>query len=130
MKWLKVFSVFVALHLIGWVSTHVWMSLNPRVNVVIADTSYAMRPHFPAMQAWIDDYAGTVRYTRVVVGTDRTIIGPLEDLRSADEVFRTSFGRSSPDALAALRDSTADEHIVLTDGSLTAPGWTEVRFGD
>ncbi len=130
MKWLKIFSVFVVLHAIGWVGTHVWMSLNPRVNVVIADTSFAMRPHFSAMQTWIEDYAANVRYTRVVVGTDRAIIGPLEELRSTDDIFRTSFGRSSSEALAALRDSSADEHIVLTDASLSASGWTVVRFGE
>jgi hypothetical protein len=129
-KWVKVFSVFVGLHVLAWVGTHVWLSINPRVNVVIADTSFSMRPHFSAMQTWIEDYADDVRYTRVVVGTDRAIIGPLDELRSTDDIFRTSFGRSSPEALAALRDSSADEHIVLTDGSLSASGWTAVRFGE
>ena len=102
--------------------------MNPRVVVVIADTAYAMRPSFPAMREWIDDYAARARYTRVLVGTDRAMLGPLEDLRSSEDIFRTSFGRSSPEALAPLRNTEADEHIVLTDGSLTARGWTQVTF--
>ncbi len=129
MKWLKIFSVFALLHVVGWAGTHAWMSMNPRVVVVIADTAYAMRPQFPAMQEWIEDYAATARYTTVLVGTNRALLGPLDELRSSDDIFRTSFGRSSPEALAALRQADADEHIVLTDGALVAPGWREVVFG-
>ena len=128
MKWLKIFAVFAILHAVGWIGSHVWMSMNPRVVVVIADTAYAMRPSFPAMREWIDDYAAKARYTRVLVGTDRAMLGPLEDLRSSEDIFRTSFGRSSLEALAPLRNAEADEHIVLTDGSLTARGWTQVTF--
>ena len=102
--------------------------MNPRVVVVVADTAYAMRPAFPAMRKWIDDYAANARYTRVLVGTDRAMLGSLEELRSTEDVFRTSFGRSSSEALAPLRNAEADEHIVLTDGSLTAQGWTSVLF--
>lgn len=128
MKWLKIFAVFVLLHAVGWIGSHVWMSMNPRVVVIIADTAYAMRPAFPEMRQWIDDYADSARYTQVLIGTDRAMLGPLAELRSTDEVFRTSFGRSSPEALVGLRNADADEHIVLTDGSLAARGWTEVVF--
>lgn len=130
MKWLKIFSVFALLHVGAWIGGHVWMTMNPRTVVVIADTAYAMRPEFPAMRQWIEDYADQARYTRILVGTDRALIGPLEDLRSTEEIFRTSFGRSSPEALAALRQADADAHIVLTGGTLSAPGWEEVRFGN
>lgn len=129
MKWLKIFAVFSLLHALGWLGSHLWMSANPRTVVIIADTAYAMRPEFPAMRQWIDDYASTARYTEIIVGTDRAVIGPLDELRSTEELFRTSFGRSSADALRALYKPGADEHIVLTGGSLSASGWREVRFG-
>lgn len=128
MKWLKVFALFAGLHLAGWVGTHVWLTMHPKTVLIVADTAFAMKPAFPAMRRWIDDFAEHARYTRVLVGTDKALIGPLDELRSTDSLFRTSFGRSDAAALNRFGSVDADERIVLTDGALSGPGWRVIGF--
>ena len=129
MKWLKVFSAFAVLHLIAWVGTHLWLTANPRTALVVADTSFSMKGEFPAMRRWIDDYAAGARYTRVLVGTDKALIGPLDELRSSEAIFRTAFGRSSAESLKRYGAVEAGERILLSDGTFDAPGWEAVTFG-
>lgn len=129
MKWLKVFALFAVLHAAGWAGTHVWLRLHPKTVLIVADTSFAMKPEFPAMRRWIDAFAADARYVHIVVGTDKALIGPLDELRSTDALFRTSFGRSTSDSLKRYASVDADERIVLSDGSLDAGGWRAVEFG-
>jgi len=128
MKWLKVFALFTGLHLLGWIGAHWYKSNNPDKVLVVADTSFAMKPHFPAMQSWIDDYADSARYTDIVVGTDKALIGDFDELKSTGAIFRVSFGRSTAESLVRYASEQADEKIILSDGSFNASGWTVVKF--
>jgi len=129
MKWVKVFGLFVFLHLGAWLASHIWLSSHPKTALIVADTSFSMKDEFPAMRRWIDDYVSTSRYTRVIVGTDKVLIGPYEELRSSDAIFRTAFGRSSADSLQRYGVIEADARVLLSDGSFDAAGWTSIDFG-
>ena len=63
-----------------------------------------------------------LRYTRVLVGTDKALIGPLDELRSTEAIFRTSFGRSGAESLKRYGAVEADTRTLLSDGSFDAPG--------
>ena len=129
MKWLKVLPLFVALHATGWIGTHLWLGANPRTTLIVADTSFSMKSAFPAMRRWIDERTEAARYTRFLVGTDKALIGPLEDLRSSDAIFRTAFGRSSAESLTRYNAVRADRRVLLSDGGFEAPsGWETVIF--
>jgi len=128
MKWLKVFAAFALLHAGAWVGTHLWLEANPKTVLIVADTSFSAKDDFPAMRRWIDDYASSTRYTRIVVGTDKALIGPLDELRSSESIFRTAFGRSGAESLKRYVAVDADTRILLSDGSFEAPGWDEVVF--
>lgn len=128
MRRIAVFALFVALHAAGWIGAHFWLSSHPKTVLIVADTSFVMKPLFPAMRRWIDDYAASARYTRILVGTDKALIGPLEELRSSDAIFRTAFGKTAPDALQRYSNVDADKRIVLSDGELDAPRWQQVTF--
>ena len=99
MKRLIAFAAFALLHVLGWVGTHAWLTANPKTALVVADTSFSMKDEFPAMRRWIDEHVDGLRYTRVLVGTDKALIGPLDELRSTEAIFRTSFGRSDAESL-------------------------------
>lgn len=129
MKWLKVFSVFILLHAIAWAGTHIWLTQHPKTTLVVADTSFSMKDEFPAMRRWIDDFVAGQRYTTVLVGTDKALIGPFSELRSSDAIFRTSFGRSSIDSLQRYGAVKSDSRVLLSDGSFEASGWNMVTFG-
>ena len=128
MKWAKVFALFALLHLGAWLGTHLWLTANPKVALVVADTSFSLKEAFPAMRRWIDDYARGARYTRVLVGTDKALIGPLEELRSSEAIFRAAFGRSSPESLKRYAPLATDTRVFLSDGSFDVPGWERVTF--
>ncbi len=128
MKWVKVFSVFVLLNVVAWAAAHVYKSRNPDTVLLVADTSFALKPAFPEMQAWISDYVDNSRYEQIQVGTDKAFIGNIEDIKSVDSIFRVSFGRSSPDSLKQYASQTADKRLFLTDGTFDAANWTVVRF--
>lgn len=129
MKWAKVFAAFALLHVLGWAGTHLWLTANPKTTLVVADTSFSMKAEFPAMRRWIDENVADTRYTRVLVGTDKALIGPLEELRSTDAIFRAAFGRSDAESLKRFGAIDADTRILLSDGSFDAPGWESVTFG-
>jgi len=128
MKWLKVFAVFVVLNILFWVGAHFYKSANPQTVLLVADTSFSLKPQYPAMQSWIDDYAADSRYREITVGTDKALIGALNEIKSTDSIFRVSFGRSTPESLMPYESEKADQRIFLSDGSFKPAGWTLVTF--
>lgn len=128
MKWIKVFAVFALLHAIGWFGAHLYKKDRPEQVLVVADTSFALKSEYPAMQRWIEQFATDNRYRNIVIGTDKALIGDLSDIRSIDSIFRSSFGRSSADSLKRYESEHADKRIFLSDGEFEPAGWTLVRF--
>ena len=128
MKWLKVFSLFILLHAAAWVVAHAYQSKNPRTVLVVADTSFDMKPHFVSMENWIDNFEKTGRYQEILIGTDKAMIGPLYDIQSRNSIFRAAFGKSSIESLQRYNSSSADTKIWLSDGSIKPDGWRVVTF--
>lgn len=128
MKWLKVFSLFVVLHAAGWAVAHAYHGKNPRTVLVVADTSFDMKPHFASMENWIDNFERTGRYQEILIGTDKAMIGPLSDIQSRNSIFRAAFGKSSTESLQRYNSSVADTKIWLSDGSVKPDGWRVVTF--
>ena len=128
MKWLKVFGLFAVLHLLFWFGAHWYKTNNPNTVLLVADTSFALKPHFVDMQRWIEDYSSSQRYTNIVVGTDKALIGDLDELLSKDTIFRVSFGRSTADSLKRYSHLAASEKIFLSDGTVKPSGWDVVTF--
>lgn len=128
MKWIKVFAVFIVLNLIAWFGAHWYKKDSPELVLVVADTSFALKPQYPDMQRWIENFANDNRYRKVLVGTDKAFIGDLAEVRSVSSIFRVSFGRSSADSLKQYESQQVDERIFLSDGEVTPSGWTLVRF--
>ncbi|MGB0848655.1 MAG: hypothetical protein ACPGSM_18125 [Thiolinea sp.] len=128
MKGLKVFALFILLHITGWAAAHVYMNQNPQQVLVVVDTSYAMKPKFPAMQDWIDQMEASARYQVVRIGTDKAMLGKLADLKSRSVIFRTAFGRMTAENLTRYRGVDAGEKILLSDGKIKPEGWRVVSF--
>jgi len=80
------------------------------------------------MQKWLSDYAASGRYSSVVVGTDKEILGDYETLRSSDVIFRTAFGKFSQDSLSKYGNIKSDKRILLSDGVVQPKGWQVVEF--
>ena len=128
MKTLIVFSLFVLFHLGAWSAAHGWLSMNKNQTLVVVDTSYSMKPHFNDMEQWIENLRDGTRYTDVIIGTDKALIGPLGEIRSADSIFRSAFGKFSLDSLKKYGNAEADRKILLSDGSVDPGGWETVVF--
>ena len=128
MKVLVAFALFVVLHLVGWGVAHGWLSANNKQTLVVVDTSFAMKPHFANMQKWMEDFDADSRYTEIVIGTDKAKIGPWQDIRSPDSIFRSAFGKISADSLKKYANEDADRRILLSDGSVEPGGWETVVF--
>ena len=128
MKLVKVFALFVLLHAVGWAFAHVWMNSHEKRVLLVVDTSYAMKPKFPAVQRWIENYHSSVRYTTVIVGTDKVEIGNLDDIKSIESIFRTAFGKINNDSLKRYQTFDADDRILLSDGALSPADWDVVEF--
>ncbi len=128
MKWIKIFGLFVAIHILGWGGSHFYLSNNPEEVLVVADTSYSMKPSFSEMESWIEDYDSRSRYKKLVVGTDKALLGELDQLKSMSTIFRTGFGRMNPDALKRYDGFKNAEKILLSDGAVQVDGWTVVEF--
>lgn len=128
MKWLKVFALFFGLHAVAWAAAHVYHGSNPKTVLVVADTSFIMKPKFAAMQKWIEDFEISGRYQEILIGTDKAMIGPLADIRSRNSIFRAAFGKSSAESLLPYSNTAADKKIWLSDGSINPDGWRVVRF--
>ena len=128
MRILITFSVFILLHVIGWFAVHAWMNSNPREVVVVVDTSFSMKGQFDSMQNWLTDYTENDRYSRVVIGTDKEILGEYESLRSTDVIFRSAFGKFSAELLSRYDNLESDKRILLSDGQVKPKGWQVVEF--
>ena len=128
MRILITFSVFILLHVIGWFAVHAWMNSNPREVVVVVDTSFSMKGQFDSMQKWLADYTADDRYSRVVIGTDKEILGEYESLRSTDVIFRSAFGKFSAESLSRYGNLESDKRILLSDGEVKPKGWQVVEF--
>jgi len=128
MKWLRVFSVFVLLHGAAWAGTHFWLRQHPKTELIVVDTSFSLKPEFADMLRWIDNHADNTRYRKLVVATDKAMIGPLEDIRDRQSIFRTAFGHSSAGDLLKYAQVNADRRYWLSDDSFSPEGWTVITF--
>lgn len=129
MKLLKVFALFIVLHIVAWAGTHTYLSKQQPDVLVVVDTSYALKPHFGAMEEWINHLQVSTRYKRIVVGTDKALLGDLQSIPSKSVIFRSAFGRMSVDNLKRYEETPAVEKILLSDGSIQPAGWKVVTFG-
>lgn len=128
MKLLKVFSIFILLHLSAWIAAHIYFNKNPETVLLVVDTSYSMKPHFPDMRDWIENYQGQSRYRTILVGSDKAMLGELSSIKSTTSIFRTAFGRISAESLKRYESTTATKRILLSDGSVEPDGWKVVTF--
>ena len=128
MKSLKIFGLFLVLHAAAWAGTHVYLSQHQPDVLIVVDTSYALKPQFAAMERWIAAREASTRYKKIVVGTDKALLGELASLKSREAIFRTAFGRMSAENLQRYAQMSAAEKILLSDGSIKPTGWTVVTF--
>ena len=128
MKLLKIFSLFLVLHGLAWGGAHWYLSQNKPEVLLVVDTSYSMKPKFNEMKEWIESFDSGSRYKTVVVGTDKAMLGRLNELKSPSVIFRTAFGRMTATNLQRYSNAKNQEKILLSDGSLTPEGWTLVIF--
>lgn len=128
MKGLKIFGLFFVLHVAAWAGTHVYLSQHQPDVLIVVDTSYALKPQFAAMERWITARETSTRYKKIVVGTDKALLGELASLKSREAIFRTAFGRMSEDNLQRYAQTSAVEKILLSDGTINPAGWTVVKF--
>ncbi len=128
MKWLKVFSIFIVLHVVLWACAHTYRSVK-RTHVMLGvDTSFQLKSHFPAMQNWIETYESNSRYEAITIVSDKSVIGPLDEIASRQSIFRTAFGRSDAQDFSKYESTPADKRVLLSDGSFVMQGWELVRF--
>ncbi|HIO92091.1 MAG TPA: hypothetical protein EYG68_04510 [Leucothrix mucor] len=128
MKFIKIFSVFILLHVAAWGATHAYLSKNSSNILLVVDTSYAMKPKFNEMKEWIIDLESSSHYKQITIGTDKALLGNLEELKSKDVIFRTAFGRMNLDNLNRYTGTKAKKRIFLSDGSIKPDGWEIVIF--
>lgn len=128
MKFIKVFALFILIQAAAWAGAHVYQNQHRETILIVADTSYAMKPKFPAMQEWIENYEAKARYKYLLVGTDKAMLGNLVDLKSKTVIFRTSFGSMTAESLARYESTVASRKILLSDGKIQAAGWDVVKF--
>jgi len=129
MKYLKIFSLFAVLHVVAWGVAHLYIQNNNKPVLIVVDTSFAMKTKFPSVQQWIKDYAEQNRYKKIIVGTDKVMLGELDQLQSMNVIFRTSFGKLQQSNLSKNYSQVdASEKILLSDGVLDPSGWKTVEF--
>ena len=129
MKWLKIFTAFILLHLFAWASIHLYQTYKPGSVLVVVDTSFSMKAKFSKIRQWIDDYESQNRYKKILIGTDKAMLGDITELQSKDVIFRTSFGKLQQSNLKRHYGGVkADKKILLSDGSLTPDGWESIQF--
>lgn len=128
MKLIKVFTLFFVLHAAGWAAAHVYLGQHPQQVLLVVDTSYSMKPQFTAIDEWINDFAAGSRYQSIIVGTDKAMLGKLDELTSRSVIFRTAFGRMTEGSLDRYHGIEAEEKILLSDGAIKPEGWTVVSF--
>lgn len=128
MKALKIFGLFIVLHAAAWAGTHVYLQQHQPDVLVVVDTSYALKPQFPAMENWINNLQARTRYKNIIIGTDKAMLGELDAIPSKATIFRTVFGRMSEDNLKRYEQIQASEKILLSDGSIRPSGWKVISF--
>lgn len=128
MKFIKVFALFFLIQAAVWAGAHVYQNQHRETVLVVADTSYAMKPKFPAMLDWIENYASQTRYKDILVGTDKAMLGHLAELKSKNVIFRTSFGSMTAENLTRYDTTQASRKILLSDGKVQAKDWEVVKF--
>lgn len=128
MKVIKVFALFSILHIAAWGVAHWYLSQHKPEVLLVVDTSYSMKPNFTEMQKWIADFDTSSRYTSVTVGTDKALLGKLDELKSHSMIFRTAFGRMTATNLARYTTSKAKQKILLSDGTFEPEGWELIVF--
>ena len=128
MKFIKVFSLFVILHVFAWIGAHLYLRDHPSQVLLVVDTSYAMKPKFPAVDQWIENFERSSRYQNIQVGTDKAMLGSLEALPSRSVIFRTAFGKMSEENLSRYQGIESRRKILLSDGSFQLEGWELVSF--
>jgi len=128
MKLLKVFALFIALHVTAWGASHWYLSQNKSDILLVVDTSYSMKPKFSEMEKWIANYDSNARYRTITVGTDKAELGNIDELKSYASIFRTAFGRMSEASLQRYTATKAKEKILLSDGLIQPEGWKVISF--
>jgi hypothetical protein len=128
MKIIKIFSIFIVLHLTAWSAAHFYLSKNTTEILLVVDTSYAMRPKFSAIKQWIITLENKSRYKKIIIGTDKALLGELSQLKSKDIIFRAAFGRLHPDNLNRYIGMNPNKKILLSDGNIQPKGWQVVNF--
>lgn len=128
MKFLKVFGLFLLIHVAAWAGTHFYLTQQTTEVLVVVDTSYNLKPQFSAMEDWINKFEANTRYKTIVVGTDKALLGKLSDIKAKSAIFRTAFGRMTEADLARYNESKAVEKILLSDGTIQPSGWKVVKF--
>ena len=128
MKFIKVFALFIVLHLSAWAGAHWYLDQNRTEVLLVVDTSYSMKPKFAEMTDWIENFDDDSRYKTVIVGTDKAQLGVLSELKSNSVIFRTAFGRMTESSLDQYRGSGAKQKILLSDGSIKPDGWKVISF--
>ncbi len=129
MNFLKIFGALILLQCTLWIGSHLYFSNNKSEVLLVVDTSFSMKPNFPSVKTWIENYETSARYKNISIGTDKASLGKLEDLPSKDVIFRTSFGKLNEANLKRLYSNvSADHKILLSDGSLEPGGWNSVAF--
>lgn len=127
MKYLKVFSLFVLLHAIAWGGAHTYLDKNKEEILLVVDTSYSMKPKFPDIKQWIENFEANSRYKKIIIGTDKALLGELKQLRRKEEIFRTSFGLIKEDNLKRYTNNKGKK-ILLSSGAIKPEGWELIEF--
>ncbi len=127
-KWLSVFAAFAMIHIAGWVGADRYLTASPSQVLVVVDTSYSMKPHFPKMEKWLKNHVSSARYEKLIVGTDKATLGEFRKLKSSSVIFRTAFGRMNADTLRKYEQTPAQKKILLSDGSIEPDGWEVIEF--
>ncbi len=127
MKYLKVFSLFIIIHAVAWTGAHAYLDKNKEEILLVVDTSYSMKQKFPEIKAWIEDYEANSRYKKIVIGTDKALLGKLSELRRKEEIFRTAFGNIKEANLKRYNNNKGKK-ILLSDGTLKPEDWELVEF--
>ena len=128
MKLLKVFALFLVLHVGAWAGAHWYLSQNKPEVLLVVDTSYSMKPKFNEMREWIESFDTSSRYNTVIVGTDKALLGKLAELKSTTTIFRTAFGRMTEANLQRYDGNQSKQKILLSDGTFKPNGWKLVTF--
>ena len=127
MKYLKVFSLFIIIHAVAWTGAHAYLNKNKEEILLVVDTSYSMKQKFPEIKQWIEDFEASSRYKKIVIGTDKALLGELSELRRKEEIFRTAFGNIKEDNLKRYNNNKGKK-IFLSDGTLKPEDWELIEF--